>query len=232
MILRALIVLLVVINVGVAAWWTLRAPSPPPPVAADPAGVPRLQLLREATRPSAPSASAPAATIAATSPSQCVSFGPYPTPAALRRAHDRVRPLVLDARVREVAAGRVRGWRVFMPPMPTRAEAQAVGERLRAAGFDDLLVIADGSDANGIALGRFSNEDTARRHQTALQAAGFTATVSPLGDVGTLGWIDVAADATFDRARTAQDIAAAQVQTLDCAAMAAAPTGTLQSNAR
>ena len=52
MLIRALIVLLVVLNLGAAAWWLTRpAPTPPaePPL---PAGVARLQLVNEA--PSTP----------------------------------------------------------------------------------------------------------------------------------------------------------------------------------
>ena len=226
MILRALIVLLVVINLGVAAWWATRAPAPPPLVAEAPAGVPRLQLLREAPRlvqsapASANTAALPAAVAADTTPAQCFSFGPYPTPAALRRAHERVQPQALQARVREVTNGQASGWRVFAPPLPSRAEAQALAGRMTAAGFEDLLVMADGSEANTIALGRYRSEDAAKRRQAALQAAGFTAQVAPLGDVAAQGWIDVAAGPAFDSARVAQDIAAAQVQHLDCAALA------------
>ena len=154
MILRALIVLLVVINLGIAAWWATRAPAPPSPVTEAPAGVPRLQLLREAPRPPAPRAAAVTPPLAGAEPTQCFSFGPYPTPAALRRAHARVQPEVSLARVREVA-GRATGWRVFIPPMPTRIEAQAQVEKMRAAGIEDLLVMSEGSDANGIALGRY-----------------------------------------------------------------------------
>ena len=223
MILRALIVLLVVINLGVAAWWAARAPAPPAPVAEAPAGVPRLQLLHEVPRSAArraPAAAVPAVVPAGTAPTQCFSFGPFPTPAALRRAHERVQPEALHARVREVASGQPSGWRVFAPPLPSREEAQALAGRMTAAGIDDLLVMSDGSDANAIALGRYRNEDAARRRQAALQAAGFTAQVAPLGDVTTQGWIDVAAGPAFDSARVAQDIAAAQVQRMDCATLA------------
>ena len=46
MIIRAIIVLLVVLNLGVAAWWLLHD-APPQAVVAQPTGVPRLQLLDE-----------------------------------------------------------------------------------------------------------------------------------------------------------------------------------------
>jgi cell division septation protein DedD len=104
--------------------------------------------------------------------------------------------------------------------LPSRGEAQALADRMTAAGIDDLLVMSDGSEANAIALGRYRNEDAARRRQAALQAAGFTAQVAPLGDVSTQGWIDVAVGPAFDSARVAQDIAAAQVQRVDCATLA------------
>ena len=151
MLLRALIVLLVVVNLGVAAWWATRAPPPAPAAPATPAGVPRLQLLREAPRPARP-APAPEATPA--TPTQCFRFGPFATPAALRRAYARVLPQVIRADSREETSGAASGWRVYMPPLPSRAEAQAVVDRLTAAGIDDLMLVPDGAEANGIALGR------------------------------------------------------------------------------
>lgn len=227
MIQRALLVLLIVINLGVAAWWATRAPPLPPPAAAQPAGVPRLQLLSEAPRrllpqPDAVVATATSATVtpvpAATAPvaTQCFSFGPYPNPAALRRAHTRVQAQVVRAQVREVA-GAATGWRVFLPPLASREEAQKTVERMAAAKLEDLFVIPNGSEANGIALGRYRSEEAAKRRQATLQQAGFTAQIAPLGEATTQGWIDAAVGADFDSARVAQDIAAPQARKIDCA---------------
>jgi hypothetical protein len=214
MLLRALIVLLVVVNLGVAAWWATRAPPPAPAAPAAPAGVPRLQLLHEMPRPAAPSP-VPATPAA---PTQCFRFGPYASPAALRRAHARVLPQVLAADSREEASGTASGWRVYMPPLPSRAEAQAIVDRLSAAGIDDLMLVPDGAEANAIALGRYSSESGARRRQAALANAGFTAQVAPLG-VDTEGWIHVGAAAGFDPARVAGDIGAATHAPVDCATL-------------
>jgi hypothetical protein len=216
---RALIVFLVVINVGVAAWWALREPPPREAPIAAPAGVPRLQLLQEVPVARRPVASANVATPTPPTPTQCMSFGPYANPALLRRAHERLQSQVLVARVREVPIGTPRGWRVFVAPLPTREEAQALANRMIAANIDDLLVMPSGPDRNGVALGRFGNEDAARRRQAQLQAAGFASQVAPIGEVSTEGWIDVGAAASFDAARAAQDIAAARTQALDCAAL-------------
>src|SRR5690606_41837747 len=45
---RALLVLLVMLNLGVGLWWLLRPDPVPSPPWVPPAGVPRLQLLGEA----------------------------------------------------------------------------------------------------------------------------------------------------------------------------------------
>jgi cell division septation protein DedD len=221
---RALLVFLVVINLGVAAWWALRSPAQREDRVALPEGVPRLQLLQEApARMRAAARAASASTLArattANVPTQCVSFGPYANPALLRRAHERLQPQVFVARVRDVPVGTPRGWRVFVPPLRTHDEAQALVDKMIAAGIDDLLVMPTGPDRNGVALGRFGNEDAARRRQAQLQAAGFSAQVAPIGNVATEGWIDVGAVATFDLARAAQDAAAPQTRPLDCATL-------------
>lgn len=213
MLLRALIVLLVVVNLGVAAWWATRAPPPPPAAASQPAGVPRLQLLSEAPRP----APAPPTVRAVAIATQCFRFGPFATPAALRRAHARVLPQVSRVDAREEASGIASGWRVYMPPQASRVEAQAIVDRLTAAGIDDLMLVPDGGEANAIALGRYSSEAGARRRQAALAAAGFTARVAPLG-VDTMGWLHVGAGAGFDPARVARDIGAPSHAPADCAA--------------
>ena len=140
MLLRALIVLLVVVNLGVAAWWATRAPPPTLAAATQPAGVPRLQLLREAPLPAR---RAPSPAVVPAVSTQCFRFGPFATPAALRRAHARVLPQALRADAREEATGVASGWRVYMPPLSSRAEAQAIVDRLTAAGIEDLMLVPD-----------------------------------------------------------------------------------------
>ena len=62
MLVRALVVLLLVLNVGVAAWWTLRTPPAPPSAVETPLGVAKLRLVREVRAPApAPVVEAPPA---------------------------------------------------------------------------------------------------------------------------------------------------------------------------
>lgn len=219
MIHRALIVLLVVINLGIAAWWALRAPEPNVASVELPKDVPRLQLLQEnpaALRAAKTPAASTIARVEAQGPAQCVSFGPYTNPALLRRAHERLQAQAAVARVREVVTGTPRAWRVYVSPFPSREQAQALVDRMTAAGIDDLLVMPAGPDRNGIALGRFGSEESARRRQQQLRTAGFEAQVGPVGDVATEGWIDVGAGVNFDATRIAADVAAPGTQPLDC----------------
>lgn len=224
MLARALIVLLLVLNLGVAAWWSLR-PAPRPVAVAQPEGVARLQLLSEVPAAARP---APVATAAVPPPStaparaeaialQCVSFGPYPDAATAAAARARLQPLVQRIVVRTPPSATDGAWRVYLPRLPTAEAAQAMAQRIAAAGFGDYLVLREGADANTIALGRYSSESGARRRVAALVAAGFPARAEALGNGSATTWLDVAAAAGFDAARAQALAAAPGRRPLDCA---------------
>lgn len=219
---RALIVLLLVLNVGVATWWATRQ-VPPSPVLAPPPGVERLQLLAEAPRRAAPApattppvATAKAIAPAQIAPAQCFSFGPF-SDAAAATARTRLQPMVTRVVARGQPASSARGWRVQMPPLASPEAAQAMAQRIAAAGFSDFLVVHDGAEANAIALGRYGGEDSARRRAAALVAAGFDARAEPLGDAPGETWLDVVAATGFNAAAAQAAVAAPQRRPLDCA---------------
>lgn len=228
---RALIVLLLVLNAGVATWWILREPPAPPAPVALPPGVARLQLVSEGPRPAASRAAPAPATEpgpvdgnSAGSPAaqpvqQCFAFGPFASRQLADGAAARLRPMVQKLTLREQdAAGAARAWRVYLPPLASAEEAQATAQRIGAAGFNDLLVVREGAQANSIALGRYRSETGANKRMQALQAAGFAARVEPVGEsAGTATWLDVVADEAFDPRRAQATIAAMQQRKLDCA---------------
>jgi hypothetical protein len=159
MLVRATIVMLIVLNIGAAAWWLLHdervavAPHAAP-------GIPQLRLLDEA--PARPPASAPTPVRA-----KAVATRAAAAPVVAATAAG-------TARCEGDAAG-ADGWRVYLPPLASLAAADAVAARIDAAGFSDYLVMREGSDANGVALGRYGTRDAAQRHVAALRAAGFAA---------------------------------------------------------
>lgn len=228
--LRALIVLLLTMNLGVALWWALRPAPDPAPAPALPADVPRLQLVSEV----GPEALEAAALNAANANVQaggplvgagegaaqeaaglrCFSLGPWEDAGAAGAAMDILRPQALRLRERPAPVGV--GWRVIMPPLASRDAAEAALARLVEAGFTDHLIIGSGAEANAIALGRFSAEAGARRHAAALREAGFNAVAEPLGPEGGV-WIDLAAGPDFDPDAAREATAAAGLLGADCA---------------
>lgn len=235
MTMRAFLVLLVILNLGAAAWWLLHTDVPATTSAEAPSGVARLSLVSEhpELRPTpAPTADAPPpvdetqATTAATPPppappsnDTCLRLGPFADAAAAGQAQAALRADAVRIAIREQTqpAGRDRGWRVFLPPAADRAAADAVAGRLRAAGFTDLLVVGNGVEANSVALGRFSTEDRARQHVATLRAAGFDAKAEALGETRSAFWVELAAAGPADAAALRRRAGAAQARPIDCA---------------
>jgi len=209
MLLRATVVLLVILNFGVAVWWAVRG-APGDAAALVDTGPATLQLAGESTpdEPAAPTATprdivepgeVPATeeagnavadvALRAADPARCVALGPFADAATRDAAAAQLAPAVVRIAARDVGET-PRGWRVWMAPLADRAAADAMVARLLAAGFNDYYVIADGAEANSIALGRFGSEASARARAQALRAAGFEADAAPLGSTLVRHWID------------------------------------------
>lgn len=227
MLARALIVLFSVLNLGVVAWWIAHDPPRSPGAVQAPPGVARLQLVAErgasavAPAPAPPAATNEAARMvasASTTP-QCFSFGPFASAETVGAATAKLKPLVRTLTKREQPAASGRGWRVYLPPLPSLEQAQSVAERIGAAGFSDYLVVREGAEANSIALGRYSSEQAAKKHAEALNAAGFAAQAEALDASSVATWLDVVADAAFNPRRAQAAISAAQHRKADCPSM-------------
>lgn len=279
MLTRALIVVLVILNLGVALWWLLRGepvsapPASPvgvaqlevlpatqaPPAAATPLdAAPALQDVTPASAPvaqppvptAAPASAEPAAAVADTpapapvtsvpapapvaaapvpastpapitaspTPAQCVSLGPFADRAAAQAAQSRAGGALRGARLREVADAGATRYRVLLPPAASREEAQATVKRIVAAGVSDYYIIAQGGEANAIALGQYRNREGADRRLAALSAAGFKATmVASGGDGSAQWWLDATLADGTGAAAVRQRTGAAQQRSLECA---------------
>ena len=214
MLIRASIVLLIALNLGVAAWWLLRDAPPPRAPEPLPAGVVPLQLVgepaAEGTASAAPPREAPPAAAR-----QCFSLGPFENTLAATRAREGLDPDV-QVRLRREPVDSGQGWRVLIPPRDTIDDAQALARRIGEAGIEDFLVMREGADARAIALGRYGSEATARRRVEAMAAAGFEGAVAqPLGDAAQV-WLDITAAGEFDADAARTATGAAQRETRDC----------------
>ncbi|MFT3754683.1 MAG: SPOR domain-containing protein [Pseudoxanthomonas sp.] len=244
MLIRALIVLLAVLNLGVAAWWLSRPAVPPPEPPVQPQGVARLELLAEAPvapataqaetpapppepTPVTDAAPAPATPIPApeqtaqlppATPPQCFSLGPYADADAARQAITTLTGA--RGKAREARGSSSGNYSVYLPPSASRDEAQALAKRIGEAGFSDFLITRDGDLANGIALGMYRNPEGAQRRQAALQAAGFPAQIrEPATSAPSQWWADITAPPGQSAAQARTKTGATQSRPLDCAAL-------------
>lgn len=200
MLLRTLLLLLVCMNLGVAAWWLgHRDVAPTPPAATEP-GIPPLRLLSEVERPPAGEAAAELAEPPAplSDDARCLSLGPFETPADLRRAMDALLPRVERIQFREVPAVALRGYRVFLPPAGSRQEALQVARALSAQGVSDYYVVTAGPQQNTVSLGLFRDLGNATQRRDAVAALGYAPIVEPRTEAISQWWVDVAAAPEFD----------------------------------
>jgi cell division protein FtsN len=220
MMMRALIVLLVILNVGVAAWWLGRNEPVAAPAPATPIGVATLELLAP------PAATAPAAVAAVPVTTElpasavCFRTGPYVDRGAAERSAIPLGARALKARARELPAAGASGYRVLLPPSSNREQAQALAQRVGAAGFSDYLVVNDGDEANSVALGRYRSRDAALRRQDQLIAAGFDAQLRASGrGVASQFWLEVATPAQTQAAEVQRLLGSTELAPLDCAGL-------------
>lgn len=217
MLIRALIVLLLVLNLGIAIWWWGRAPADvQPPSTEMPVGVAVLEIVKDLSASNAP---APR-TAALSTPGACVRLGPFTDRAAAEQASASLGSGALHVKASAMPAAGASSYRVLLPPAPSREAAQAMAQRIAAAGFSDLLVLNDGADANGVALGQYRSRESALRRQSELTAAGFPAEVRAVGrGATTQWWLDIAAAPAVNIADLQRQSGAAQSHPQDCAAL-------------
>lgn len=201
MLLRALILLLLCMNVGVAAWWATHRDPVPAVLPATDTGVASLTLLSEAPRP--PVAVTDAEELSA-DPQQldaravCLSLGPFASSAEVRRAMNTLLPKVERIQFREVPALAIRGYRVFLPPAGSRAEALEAGRALAAKGISDYYVVTAGDQQNTISLGLFRDVVNANKRHDEVAALGYNPIVEARTEAAPQWWIDLAAPPGFD----------------------------------
>ena len=198
MLLRALILLLLCMNLGVTVWWAAHREPPTPVIVANDVGVSSLTLLSESERqPVADAAELSAAPEPLSPESVCLSLGPFSTPADLRRAMNALTPQVERIQFREVAAVALRGYRVFLPAAGSRAQALETARALSSHGVSDYYVVTAGDQQNTVSLGIFRELENATTRHDAVAALGYNPTVEARTEQAPQWWIDLAAPADF-----------------------------------
>ncbi len=186
MFLRLLFLLLIALNVGVAAWLVFGHPPDASVPAADP-GVPELKLLPGAAAADANMASAGAA--APAPGDRCMVVGPFATQTDARRQLERVRRHVWQAQLQEQTTDQTAGWWVYLPAFTTRESALAAAKKLAARGVHDDYVVTAGDNSNTVSLGLFHDEENARHRRDRIAALGFKPQVSQRSESMPQYWV-------------------------------------------
>lgn len=198
MLLRALILLLLCMNLGVGVWWATHHEPPPAVLPATDVGVASLTLLGESEPgPVADAAELTTAAEPLDPTAACLSLGPFSTQAALRRAMNTLMAHVERIQFREVPAVALRGYRVFLPAAGSRAQALETARALSAQGISDYYVVTAGDQQNTVSLGIFRELENATQRHDAVAALGYNPTIEARTEQVPQWWIDLAAPADF-----------------------------------
>lgn len=198
--LRGILLLLVCMNLGVAAWWTLHREAPVPRLPANERGVATLKLLSETEAP--PAAQAVDELNAAPDPlgaaAYCLSLGPFQTPSDLRHAMNLLMPQVSRIQFRELPATAVRGYRVFLPAAGSREQALKTARELAAHGITDYYVVTAGDQQDTVSLGVFRDLANAKQRHDQIAALGYSTVMEPRTEDVPQWWIDIATVSEID----------------------------------
>lgn len=195
---RALLLVLILANVGFLAWhrWYSVPPGateqPAPPLTGQP-----LQLVSElsaaqrqalAAAPSLPEplpaagtaaapvgATAAGTTSAAVAALVCASYGPFPSDAAVQQGAARLKPLGIEATSHLVAGKAKLGYWVYLPPFASKREADGAAALLKRRGVKDIYVVTDEANRNAISLGVFSQRTYAEDRLKQMRRMGYRA---------------------------------------------------------
>lgn len=204
MLARAVLVSLLLMNLGVAAWWGLRRPPPEPRPPATDAAIPPLRLLAENEAADSGLLSAAAESVGQPPPAgglpdqQCLQIGPFLTQADLRRALGALTPVANRIQFRENRVVANRGFWVYLPAQGTREAALAAARELSARGLRDYYVVTAGDQENTISLGLFRDRGNAEGRQREVQALGFAPQLSERTEEIPNYWIELAAAEGLD----------------------------------
>jgi hypothetical protein len=200
---RIVVLVLLVMNLGVALWWWLRPDAPTPQVTATEAGVPALRLLSEQAAgddlpPDEAETVGPPKPLTPPEARDCLQLGPWVTQIDMRRAMNVLTPVVNRIQFRETREVIRRGYRVFLTSPGSREEALAVARQLSARGLSDYYVVTAGDDQNSISLGLFRDENNANARLRQVRAQGFDGQLEPRNDELPQYWVDIDVDQGVD----------------------------------
>ncbi len=186
-----LFALLILVNVGLWLWMTgfrqgdsAAVEGPRPAIQPE-----KLRLLTEpGVRVQERAPEAPASPALANA-AGCYRLGPFADDAATGKAISVLKQIPLAYERQQEEESVVTGYRVYLPPLPTREATEKKRRQLTRLGFKDHSVIQEEGLQNAISLGQFTVEANAQKHLRALTAKKIEAKVQTLTQTRTRHWL-------------------------------------------
>lgn len=188
-----LFALFILANVGLWLWMTgfrqdntVTVEGPRPAIQPE-----KIRLLSEPgvqVQPRAPDApvSPELANVAA---GGCYRLGPFAGDVEVEQAIAILKQIPLAYERQREEQTIVTGYRVYLPPLASRAAAEKKRHQLTRLGFKDHSVIQEGDLENAISLGLFTVEANAQKHLQALAAKKIEAQMQTLTETHTRQWL-------------------------------------------
>ena len=105
-------------------------------------------------------------------PPVCLTWRPLPLADADRLAALLAKRFAGYKVTRKLAASESNGWWVFIPPLPSKADAERKAAELRELGVSEFFIVPDALNRNAISLGVFSSEKGGQDKLAELKAKG------------------------------------------------------------
>ncbi len=180
-------------NLGFWMWASWYKTPAVPPAAAPRADIhpekirlvtePGVRLVRRSSRPEV-------GTLAPASPNVCYRLGPFTRREEAEQAGMRLAALGFGYELRTEARATITGWRVYLPPLGSRAAAEAKRRELSRLGFHDHAVLDEPGLENAVSLGVFTVEANAHHRLKRLGEKGVRgARLAPLTMTRTVHWL-------------------------------------------
>lgn len=157
--------------------------------------------------------------------SVCYSVGPLETKDEVSGMRAWLQERGGEPTLREDERREVALYWVHFPPLPDRESAIERVERMRAEGIDDIFIIPGGDQRNAVSLGVYSQAASLERRLTELRGHGYDPSVVNRYRTSVAAWYDVELPAgfRFDPSAFAARFPNAQLEPVDCGAIADAP---------
>lgn len=122
---------------------------------------------------------------------KCARLGPFTAAEEVARVAEGLKERDMKAERREEERRAVSGYRVFLPPFPSRKAAEAMRAKLKRLGFRDHAVIEEPGMENALSLGLYSTEANAEQHSRRLNKKGVKAEVQTLHQTRVVHWLEL-----------------------------------------